>query len=323
MDMPIKHILFADILLAQPRGFCAGVVRAINVVERALELHGEPVHVFHEIVHNGHVVKTLERRGAIFVDHISDIPPGSVTVFSAHGVAQRVVDEARARQLRVIDATCPLVAKVHLQAQRYAAQGRLVIIIGHAGHDEVEGTLGSIDGSARVVSSVLDVLALDVAPGTNLAYVTQTTLSVDDTREIIAALRERYPSIEGPALSDICYATQNRQTAVRMMARQVDAVLVVGARNSSNSCRLREVAEQQGVPAWLIEDAGQIDPSWLLGTRCIGVTAGASTPEVLVQDVARRLRELGARSTRLLPGKAEDVSFRLPAGLPRAVDPVV
>jgi 4-hydroxy-3-methylbut-2-enyl diphosphate reductase len=315
MDMAIKQILSADVLLAQPRGFCAGVVRAIDVVEQALNLHGAPVHVFHEIVHNGHVVKTLERRGAIFVDSIDDIPRGAVTVFSAHGVSQRVVADAAARELKVIDATCPLVAKVHQQAQVYAARGLTVIIIGHAGHDEVEGTLGSIDGPALVVSSVMDVHTLDIAPGTPLAYVTQTTLSVDDTREIIAALSERYPDIQGPALSDICYATQNRQTAVRIMARRVDAVLVVGARNSSNSCRLREVAEQQGVPAWLIEDASQIDPSWLLGTHCIGLTAGASTPEVLVQDVARRLRELGARATRQLPGKAEVVSFRLPAGL--------
>jgi 4-hydroxy-3-methylbut-2-enyl diphosphate reductase len=318
VDMAIQQVLSADVLLAQPRGFCAGVVRAIDVVEQALALHGAPVYVFHEIVHNGHVVKTLERRGAVFVDRIADIPVGAVTIFSAHGVSRRVVAEAAARSLEVIDATCPLVAKVHLQAQRYAAQGFVVIIIGHAGHDEVEGTLGSIDGPARVVSTVLDVHTLDLAPDTPLAYVTQTTLSVDDTREIIAALNERYPSIVGPALSDICYATQNRQTSVRIMARQVDAVLVVGARNSSNSCRLREVAEHQGVPAWLIEDASQIDPSWLLGSRCIGVTAGASTPEVLVQEVARRLRELGARTTRQLPGKAEVVSFRLPEGLTEA-----
>lgn len=323
MDMAINQILSAEVLLAQPRGFCAGVVRAIDVVEQALELHGAPVHVFHEIVHNGHVVKMLERRGAIFVDAIGDIPRGAVTVFSAHGVSQRVVADAAARELKVIDATCPLVAKVHQQAQAYAARGLTVIIIGHFGHDEVEGTLGSIDGPARVVASVVDVHTLDIAPGTPLAYVTQTTLSVDDTRDIIAALSERYPDIQGPALSDICYATQNRQTAVRVMARQVDAVLVVGARNSSNSCRLREVAEQQGVPAWLIEDASEIDPSWLLGTRCIGLTAGASTPEVLVQAVARRLRELGARATRQLPGKAEVVSFRLPAGLIDSREPVI
>lgn len=322
MDMSIKQVLSADVLLAEPRGFCAGVVRAIDVVEQALELHGAPVHVFHEIVHNGHVVRTLERRGAIFVDHITDIPHGAVTVFSAHGVSQRVVSEAAARELKVIDATCPLVAKVHLQAQRYASRGCTVIIIGHVGHDEVEGTLGSIDGPALVVSTVADVLLLQLPPETLLAYVTQTTLSVDDTRDIIAALVERYPQIQGPALSDICYATQNRQATVRVMARLVDVVLVVGARNSSNSCRLREVAEQQGVPAWLIEDASQIDPTWLLGTRCIGLTAGASTPEVLVQDVARRLRELGARSTERLPGKAEDVSFRLPSGLTEVSEPV-
>ena len=312
MDLPIAPM---RVLLAQPRGFCAGVVRAVDVVEQALAVFGGPVYVFHEIVHNGHVVESLRSRGAVFVDHIEDIPERAVTVFSAHGVAQKVVAQARARALRVIDATCPLVAKVHLQAQRYAQRGFTVLIIGHAGHDEVEGTRGSIDGPAHVISTVDDVEGLALEASAKVAYVTQTTLSVDDTRHLIAALRRRFPGIEGPALADICYATQNRQTAVRWMTRQADRVLVVGARNSSNSCRLREVAEQQGVPAWLIENAEQIDPAWLDGARCIGVTAGASTPEVLVQAVCERLRALGASVIQQLPGKAETVNFRPPAGL--------
>ena len=315
MDMRVRP---ADVLLAQPRGFCAGVVRAIDVVEQALDLFGAPVHVFHEIVHNGHVVQSLRCRGAVFVDRIDQIPEGAVTIFSAHGVAHSVVAEARARRLRVIDATCPLVAKVHLQAQRYAQAGRTVLMIGHPGHDEVVGTLGAIDGPAFVVPSVAAAEQLDLPDATPLAYVTQTTLSVDDTRDIIAVLQRRFPGIEGPALADICYATQNRQTAVRFLARQADRVLVVGARNSSNSGRLREVAEQQGVPAWLVEDADQIQPAWLIGARCIGVTAGASTPESLVQGVCDRLRELGARGVRQLPGKPESVSFRLPSALDAA-----
>jgi 4-hydroxy-3-methylbut-2-en-1-yl diphosphate reductase len=312
MDMPVAP---TRVLLAQPRGFCAGVVRAVDVVEQALAIFGGPVYVFHEIVHNGHVVQSLRCRGAVFVDRIEDIPERAVTVFSAHGVAQKVVAQARARALRVIDATCPLVAKVHLQAQRYAQRGCTVLIIGHPGHDEVEGTRGSILGPTHVVCTVEDIERLDLQENTPLAYVTQTTLSVDDTRHIIAALRRRFPAIEGPELADICYATQNRQVAVRMLARQADRVLVVGDRSSSNSCRLREVAEQQGVPAWLIEDESQIDPAWIDGARCIGVTAGASTPEVLVQAVCERLRSLGARSIEQLPGKAEVVNFRLPAGL--------
>jgi 4-hydroxy-3-methylbut-2-enyl diphosphate reductase len=312
MDMRVAP---AELLLAQPRGFCAGVVRAIDVVDQALALFGAPVYVFHEIVHNGHVVQGLQCRGAVFVDQIAQIPPQSVTIFSAHGVSQAVVDEARGRQLRVIDATCPLVAKVQLQAQRYAQAGRTVLVIGHPGHDEVVGTLGRIDGPAFVVASAEAARALDLPPHTPLAYVTQTTLSVDDTRGIIAVLVARFPGIQGPALADICYATQNRQTAVRIMAQRVDRLLVVGARNSSNACRLREVGEQQGVPSWLVEDASQIDPAWLLGARCIGVTAGASTPECLVQGVCDRLRVLGARHVRQLPGKPESVSFRLPSDL--------
>ena len=312
MDMRVAP---AELLLAQPRGFCAGVVRAIDVVDQALLLFGAPVYVFHEIVHNGHVVRGLQCRGAVFVDQIDQIPPRGVTIFSAHGVSQAVADQAAARQLRVIDATCPLVAKVQLQAQRYAQAGRTVLVIGHAGHDEVVGTLGRIDGPAWVVPTIAAARALDLPADTPMAYVTQTTLSVDDTRGIIAVLEARFPGIQGPALADICYATQNRQTAVRLMAQRIDRLLVVGARNSSNACRLREVGEQQGVAAWLVEDASQIDPDWLLGARCIGVTAGASTPETLVQGVCERLRALGARTIRHLPGKPESVSFRPPAGL--------
>ena len=304
-----------DILLAQPRGFCAGVVRAIDVVEQTLALYGAPVYVFHEIVHNGHVVQSLRERGAVFVDRIADVPLQAVLIFSAHGVADSVVVEARARQLRVIDGTCPLVAKVHVQARRYAAQGCTVLVIGHPDHDEVVGVLGTINAPAHVLPTATAAAQLEVAAGTALAYVTQTTLSVDDTRDIIAVLQQRFPGIQGPALADICYATQNRQSAVRFMARQVDRLLVVGARNSSNSCRLREVAEQHGVPAWLVQDAAEIHPDWLTGARCIGVTAGASTPEALVQGVCDRLRAMGTRSVRQLPGAPEHVSFRLPANL--------
>jgi 4-hydroxy-3-methylbut-2-enyl diphosphate reductase len=318
MDMRVAAV---EVLLAQPRGFCAGVVRAVGVVEQALALYGAPVYVFHEIVHNGHVVQSLQQQGAVFVEHIEQIPPRAVTVFSAHGVTQAVVDQARARELRVVDATCPLVAKVHQQAQRYAQAGRTVLVIGHPGHDEVVGTLGRIAGPAHVVSDIDAARALDLPAATPLAYVTQTTLSVDDTRGIIDVLAQRFPGIVGPALADICYATQNRQTAVRLMARRIDRLLVVGARNSSNAARLREVGSQQGVPSWLVEHAGQIDPDWLLGARCIGVTAGASTPESLVQGVCDRLRDLGARSVRQLPGKPESVQFRLPHGFgPREQD---
>jgi 4-hydroxy-3-methylbut-2-enyl diphosphate reductase len=312
MDM---RVAAAQVLLAQPRGFCAGVVRAVGVVEQALGLYGTPVYVFHEIVHNGHVVQSLQRQGAVFVDRIDQIPPQAVTVFSAHGVSQAVVDEARSRGLRVVDATCPLVAKVHQQAQRYAQAGRMVLVIGHPEHDEVVGTLGRIAGPAHVVADVDAAWALDLPATTPLAYVSLTTLSVDDTRGIIAVLERRFAGIVGPALADICYATQNRQTAVRLMAPRIDRLLVVGARNSSNAARLREVGSQQGVPSWLVEDADQIDPAWLLGARSIGVTAGASTPEALVQGVCDRLRALGARSVRQLPGKPESVQFRLPQGL--------
>lgn len=301
-----------DVLLAQPRGFCAGVARAIEIAERALAMHGAPVYVFHEIVHNGHVVGDLAARGAIFVENIADIPEGAVTVFSAHGVSTAVVEAARARHLQVIDATCPLVTKVHLQAQRYSQRGYTIVIVGHAGHEEVEGTRGSVAGPVHVVGTIEEIEALPMAMNDPVAYVTQTTLSIDDTRELIDALETRYPAIVGPGLDDICYATLNRQRAVQQLSRRVDLVIVVGAHNSSNSNRLQEVAADQGVPAWLVEDETDLQAVWLEGVRTVGVTAGASTPEYLVQKVCARLRELGAGSVRELPGLAETVKFRLP-----------
>jgi 4-hydroxy-3-methylbut-2-enyl diphosphate reductase len=302
-----------EVVLAQPRGFCAGVTRAIEIVERALELHGAPVYVYHEIVHNGHVVGDLRARGAVFVEEIAAIPAGAVAVFSAHGVSNAVVRQARERGLRVIDATCPLVTKVHLQARKYARGGRAIVVIGHPGHEEVVGTAGSVEGSAvYVVATPADVAALPLGTAAPVAYVTQTTLSPDDTREVIAALTARYPGIAGPELEDICYATHNRQAAVRELAREVELVLVVGARNSSNSARLREVALQAGVCAHLVEEAADIDVRWLDGVRRVGITAGASTPEVLVRGVSNRLAALGADSVRTLPGPRERLRFRLP-----------
>lgn len=302
-----------DVLLAQPRGFCAGVVRAVGIVEQALRLHGAPVYVFHEIVHNRHVVDGLRARGVVFVDDLDAVPPGAVTVFSAHGVSDAVVATSRERELRVVDATCPLVAKVHLQAQRYARLGLDVVVIGHRGHEEVEGTIGSVRGPVHLVSDVAEVARLRVADPARVAYVTQTTLSLDDTRTIIEALRLRFPAIEGPGVDDICYATQNRQNAVREMLPLVDLVLVVGARNSSNSNRLRELAAERGVPAYLVEDESEIEPAWLAGVTRIGLTSGASAPEVLVTRVCDRLRALGAGSISQLPGLQENVSFRLPS----------
>jgi 4-hydroxy-3-methylbut-2-en-1-yl diphosphate reductase len=304
-----------EAVLAQPRGFCAGVVRAVQIVEHALEIYGAPVFVFHEIVHNQHVVEGLQARGAVFVHSLELVPPGSVIVFSAHGVSNAVVEEAQRRRLEIIDATCPLVAKVHLQAQRYSARGREIIIIGHLGHDEVDGTMGSVCGPVQVISRPEEVAALTVIDPDRLAYVTQTTLSIDDTREVIAALKQRFPGIQGPDLNDICYATQNRQNAVRRLAAEVDLLLVVGARNSSNSIRLKEVGEQHGVAAQLIRDASEIDPDWLVGVRRVGVTAGASAPEVLVEGVVTRLRELGVTDTRELDGEPERVVFHLPPRL--------
>lgn len=301
-----------ELLLAQPRGFCAGVVRAIEAVEGALRLYRGPVYVFHEIVHNPHVVADLRRRGAIFVDAIEAIPPGSLVVFSAHGVSRDVMHRAQARRLRTIDATCPLVTKVHNQLQRFARLGFALVMIGHRGHEEVEGTIGSVDGLVHLVSTADDVARLPIEPAARVAYVTQTTLSLDDTREVIDALKRRYPAIQGPDVDDICYATQNRQRAVRVLAPQVDRVFVVGARNSSNSNRLREVAEQHGVPAWLIEDAADIEPQWLAGARRVGLTAGASAPESVVDRVRQRLRELGVTRVRELDGPQEYLVFKLP-----------
>jgi 4-hydroxy-3-methylbut-2-en-1-yl diphosphate reductase len=307
-----------EVRLANPRGFCAGVDRAIEIVERALELHGAPVYVLHEIVHNRHVVDDLASRGVKFVDALEEVPAGSVTVFSAHGVSDEVVATATARGLRVIDATCPLVTKVHQQARRYHAKGRHVILIGHPGHPEVEGTRGRIEGPVTVLSTVDEVNALRVADPDRLAYVTQTTLSIDDTREVIDALVRRFPGIQGPELADICYATQNRQNAVKRMTDEgIDVLVVIGSKNSSNSNRLAELGTRNGVRSYLIDDAGEIRPEWLVTTRKIGVTAGASAPEGLVQEVIERLRELGVESVREMDGELETTVFKLPEELVR------
>ncbi len=305
-------------MLAQPRGFCAGVIRAIDIVERALEKYGAPVYVRHEIVHNRHVVERLRAKGARFVDHLSDVPAGAVTIFSAHGVARVVEQEAHARGLRVLDATCPLVAKVHGQGQRYLTQGRRVILVGHAGHPEVEGTMGQIPGPVLLVQTERDVDALDLTADTPVAYITQTTLSVDDTRAIIAALRRRFTDIVGPDIHDICYATQNRQSAMRELAKLADIILVVGAKNSSNSNRLREIGLEAGVPSYLIADGSELDPAWVRDVSTVGLTAGASAPEDLVDDVIAALRRLGPVELSILPGIEEKVEFRLPAELLRA-----
>ena len=310
-----------DVLLANPRGFCAGVDRAIEIVERLLDAFGAPIYVRHEVVHNRFVVEDLRRRGAIFVDELHEVPDGATVVFSAHGVSQQVRSEGGQRGLRVFDATCPLVTKVHIQVSQHCRAGRDVVLIGHGGHPEVEGTLGQWDrercGSARIhlVETVDDVATLTVAPGQALAFVTQTTLSVDDTKQIIAALQARFPDIQGPRRDDICYATQNRQDAVRRLAEDCDLVLVVGSPNSSNSNRLRELAEKEGVPAYLIDGADDIETGWLENRQRIGLTAGASAPEQLVQGVVERLRQLGASHVRELDGKPENIVFALPKEL--------
>jgi 4-hydroxy-3-methylbut-2-en-1-yl diphosphate reductase len=315
MLMPVKALVPQQILLAQPRGFCAGVTRAIEIVERALQKFGTPVYVFHEIVHNQFVVNELKDKGAIFVNVLEDIPDASVAIFSAHGVSQAVRRTAQAKRLQVVDATCPLVTKVHNQAQRYAKKGYALVMIGHAGHEEVEGTMGSVDIEVHLVSDVSDVAGLSFSAAQPLAYVTQTTLSLDDTQDIIAALTDKFPHIEGPHVDDICYATQNRQTAVRALAKQVDLVLVVGARNSSNSNRLREVAASEKKPAYLVQDQSEIKPEWLQGVTSVGITSGASTPEVLVQGVVQALSQHAGTRVHTLPGVQEDVLFRLPAEL--------
>jgi len=303
------------VVLAQPRGFCAGVERAIEIVEHAIEKYGPPIYVRHEIVHNRHVVERLRAKGARFVDDLTEIPPGSVTIFSAHGVASAVESEASDRNLSVIDATCPLVSKVHSEGQRYAAQGREIVLIGHAGHPEIEGTMGRIEGKVHLISKAQEVPALMVSDPDKLAYITQTTLSVDDTRAVIEALRARFPRIVGPDTKDICYATQNRQRAARELALAVDVVLVVGAANSSNSNRLREIAAEQGVPAYLIADADALDPRWLDGAQSVGITAGASAPAELVQELIDRLRSFHTVELETLPGITENVRFRMPAEL--------
>jgi 4-hydroxy-3-methylbut-2-enyl diphosphate reductase len=306
-----------EVVLAQPRGFCAGVDRAIDIVERALELHGAPIYVRHEIVHNRYVVQDLKAKGAIFIDELHEAPAGAIVVFSAHGVAQAVRAEAQEMGLKVFDATCPLVTKVHVEVARMRAAGREIIMIGHRGHPEVEGTLGQADGGMYLVETIEDVEALHVADPQNLAFVTQTTLSVDDAAAVADALRQRFPAIVEPKKSDICYATQNRQDAVKIMAPECDLVLVVGSPNSSNSNRLREVAQRKGAASYLIDSPDMIDPAWLQGSRRVGVTAGASAPEILVQQVIDRLKELGAISVRTLEGTPENVSFPLPKELSR------
>ena len=302
-----------QVVLAQPRGFCAGVERAIEIVERALVKFGAPIYVRHEIVHNRHVVDDLRQRGAIFVDELDEVPPGAITVFSAHGVAKRVEDVARERSLPVIDATCPLVAKVHAEGRRYVAQGREVVLVGHAGHAEVDGTIGQIPGPVHLVQSVADVAGLEVTDPERLAYITQTTLSVDDTRSIIAALVARFPTIVGPDVRDICYATQNRQQSVHDLAKIVDLILVVGSKNSSNSNRLCEIGSELGKPSYLIDDAAGLVASWFDGVGRVGLTAGASAPETLVQGVIAGLRRFGEITVSTLAGVAEDVKFKFPA----------
>ncbi|WP_018411665.1 4-hydroxy-3-methylbut-2-enyl diphosphate reductase [Methyloversatilis thermotolerans] len=305
----------SEVLLANPRGFCAGVERAIAIVERALEQFGAPIYVRHEVVHNKFVVDSLRAKGAIFIDDLALVPAGATLIFSAHGVPQAVRHDAAGRGLRVFDATCPLVTKVHVEVAKMREAGREIIMIGHKGHPEVEGTMGQSEGGMHLVETVADVAALSIVDPDKLAYVTQTTLSVDDAQTIVDALRARFPAIVGPKRDDICYATQNRQDAVKFMAPRSDLVLVVGSINSSNSNRLREVAEQYGVPAHLIDNASQIDPAWLVGRKRIGVTAGASAPEVLVDEVIARLRDLGAAAVRTLEGTPENVSFPLPREL--------
>ena len=304
-----------EILLAQPRGFCAGVDRAIEIVELAIKLFGAPIYVRHEIVHNAYVVADLRKKGAIFIEELTDVPEGSTLIFSAHGVSKAVRAEAEARGLRVFDATCPLVTKVHMEVAKMRQEGFDIVMIGHKGHPEVEGTMGQSGEGMHLVEDIDDVQKLDLRDPNRIAYVTQTTLSVDDASAIIDALKRKYPSVKEPKKQDICYATQNRQDAVKFLAPQCDVVIVVGSPNSSNSSRLREVAERSGIPAYMVDSPAQIDPAWLEGKKRIGVTAGASAPEVLAQAVIERLRELGVRSVRSLEGIEETISFPLPRGL--------
>jgi 4-hydroxy-3-methylbut-2-enyl diphosphate reductase len=308
-----------EVLLAQPRGFCAGVDRAIEIVERALAVHGAPVFVRHEIVHNKYVVDDLRAKGAVFIDELDEVPPDGIVVFSAHGVSKAIQAEARRRGLQVFDATCPLVTKVHVEVAKMRAAGREIVMIGHRGHPEVEGTMGQTEGGMYLVETVEDVRRLQVRDSESLAYVTQTTLSLDDAAEVIAALKRRFPSIAEPKRADICYATQNRQDAVKFLAPQVEVVIVVGSKNSSNSNRLREVAERFGVPAYLVDTAEHLEPEWVKGRERVGITAGASAPEVLVEALIARLKELGARSVRPLGGVKEHVVFPMPKGLGKVI----
>ena len=312
-----------EILLANPRGFCAGVDRAIDIVERAIDVLGAPIYVRHEVVHNRFVVDNLRAKGAVFVEEIDEIPAGATCIFSAHGVSQAVRSAAQQRGLTVFDATCPLVTKVHIEVKRYSREGREVVLIGHAGHPEVEGTMGQFDeshgGRIHLVETPEDVESLEIRRPAHMAYVTQTTLSMDDTARVIEALRHRFPEILGPRKDDICYATTNRQDAVKELAAQCDVLLVVGSRNSSNSNRLRELAETRGTPAYLIDGPGDIQPEWVEGRRCVGVTAGASAPEVLVKQVIARLREFGGVEARELSGRTENIVFALPPALRKAV----
>jgi 4-hydroxy-3-methylbut-2-en-1-yl diphosphate reductase len=303
------------VILAQPRGYCAGVVRAIEIVERALRKYGSPVYVRHEIVHNRYVVDSLRAKGARFVEDLAEVPLGAVTIFSAHGVSRAVENDAKVRGLSVLDATCPLVAKVHSQGQRYIDQGRSVILIGHAGHPEIAGTIGQLNGPVHLIRDRDDVERLDLPADAPMAYITQTTLSVDDTRATIDALKRRFSDIVGPETRDICYATQNRQTAVRELSKLVDVILVVGARNSSNSNRLREIGADAGIPSYLIADGSELDRNWFAGTTSIGLTAGASAPEVLVEDVIDALARFGPVEVTTLPGIEENIKFRLPPQL--------
>jgi 4-hydroxy-3-methylbut-2-en-1-yl diphosphate reductase len=312
----MKH-KYSQLILARPRGFCAGVVRAIKTVERALEKYGIPVYVLHEIVHNRHVVEDLKNQGAHFVESLVEVPPGAVAIFSAHGVSTAVVNQAEERNLRIIDATCPLVTKVHLQAQRYSQQGFEVIIIGHPGHPEVEGTRGRVGGPVHVIPNSAKIEPLQIKNPHRLSYVTQTTLSTEDTRDVIRGLERRFPTIQGPDLSDICYATQSRQNAVRRLAKAIDLLLVVGARNSSNSNRLREVGEQKGLRSYLIEDVDDLNPDWFSNITRIGMTAGTSAPEAMVQTVLKRLREYGVGEVIEMEGEREETHFRLPDSLLR------
>ena len=306
-----------EILLAQPRGFCAGVDRAIEIVERALIQFGAPIYVRHEIVHNAYVVADLRQKGAVFIEELADVPPGNTVIFSAHGVSKAVQAEAEQRGLKVFDATCPLVTKVHIEVAKMRREGREIVMIGHDGHPEVEGTMGQTEQGMHLVETVDDVEKLNVTDPEMLSYVSQTTLSVDDTADVIAALKRKYPNITEPKKGDICYATTNRQQAVKFMAPQVDVVIVVGSPNSSNSNRLREVAEKMGTVAYMVDNASQIDPAWLQDKPRIGLTAGASAPEVLVQAVIDRLKEYGAKSVRPLDGVEENVTFPMPKGLMR------